>query len=59
VLSAAIIARVTESNSAADVNARDAAIVASIPVQCGANIETIRKALCSAGQVARWARGSI
>jgi ribonucleoside-diphosphate reductase alpha chain len=35
-----------KSNSAADVNARDAAIVCSIALQFGADIETIRKALC-------------
>jgi ribonucleoside-diphosphate reductase alpha chain len=35
-----------KSNSAADVNARDAAIVTSIAIQFGADIETIRKALC-------------
>lgn len=34
-----------KSNSAADVNARDAAIVTSIARQFGADIETIRKAL--------------
>jgi ribonucleoside-diphosphate reductase alpha chain len=35
-----------KSNSAADTNARDSAIVCSIALQCGAKIETIRKALC-------------
>jgi hypothetical protein len=35
-----------KANSAADVNARDAAIVTSIAIQFGADIETIRKALC-------------
>jgi ribonucleoside-diphosphate reductase alpha chain len=35
-----------KSNSAADTNARDGAIVCSIALQCGAEIETIRKALC-------------
>jgi hypothetical protein len=35
-----------KSNSAADVNARDAAIVCSIALQFGADLETIRKALC-------------
>jgi hypothetical protein len=35
-----------KSNSAADTNARDAAIVFSIAVQCGADVETIRKTLC-------------
>ena len=33
-------------NSAADVSARDSAIVCSIALQFGADIETIRKALC-------------
>jgi hypothetical protein len=42
-----------KSNSAADTNARDSAIVASIALQCGADLETIRKAL------GRWARRSI
>jgi len=35
-----------KSNSAADVNARDSAIAASLALQYGADIETIRKALC-------------
>jgi hypothetical protein len=35
-----------KSGSAADVNARDAAIACSIALQCGADLETIRKALC-------------
>ena len=35
-----------KSNSAADTNARDSAIVCSIALQYGADIETIRKALC-------------
>jgi hypothetical protein len=35
-----------KSNSAADVNARDAAIVFSIAVQEGADPEVIRRALC-------------
>jgi ribonucleoside-diphosphate reductase alpha chain len=35
-----------KSNSAADTNARDAAITFSIAIQHGADIETIRKALC-------------
>ena len=35
-----------KSNSAADVNARDSAIVCSIAIQFGADVETIRKALC-------------
>jgi ribonucleoside-diphosphate reductase alpha chain len=41
-----------KSNSAADTNARDSAIVCSIALQCGADVETIRKALCrdSAGR---------
>jgi len=34
-----------KSDSAADVNARDAAIILSIALQFGADIETIRKAL--------------
>ena len=34
-----------KSNSSADVNARDAAIVFSIAVQCGADPEVIRRAL--------------
>jgi len=34
-----------KSNSAADANARDAAIVCSIALQCGADIGTIRRAL--------------
>jgi hypothetical protein len=35
-----------KSNSAADTNARDSAIVCSIALQCGADLETIRMALC-------------
>jgi hypothetical protein len=35
-----------KSNSAADTSARDSAIVCSIALQCGADIETIRKARC-------------
>jgi hypothetical protein len=35
-----------KSNSQADTNARDSAIVCSIALQFGADIETIRKALC-------------
>ncbi len=35
-----------KSGSAADVNARDAAIAASFALQHGADVETIRKALC-------------
>jgi len=34
-----------KSNSAADTNARDSAIVFSIAVQCGADTEVIRRAL--------------
>ena len=34
-----------KSNSAADVNARDAAIACSIAMQFGADVETIRRAL--------------
>jgi ribonucleoside-diphosphate reductase alpha chain len=37
-------------NSAADVNARDAAIATSIALQGGADFETIRKALCRDSQ---------
>ena len=35
-----------KSNSAADTNARDAAITFSIAVQHGADVDTIRRALC-------------
>jgi hypothetical protein len=35
-----------KSNSAADVSARDAAITFSIALQHGADLETIRRALC-------------
>jgi hypothetical protein len=35
-----------KSGSDADTAARDAAITCSIALQCGADIETIRKALC-------------
>jgi hypothetical protein len=35
-----------KTNSSADTNARDIAIVASLALQYGADIETIRKALC-------------
>jgi hypothetical protein len=35
-----------KSNSAADTNARDAAITFSIAIQHGADINTIRRALC-------------
>jgi hypothetical protein len=35
-----------KSNSAADTNARDAAITFSIAVQHGADLEVIRRALC-------------
>ena len=35
-----------KSNSVADINARDAAIVFSIAVQHGADVEVIRRALC-------------
>lgn len=54
-LSAAIIARVTESNSAAAVNARDAAIVASIPSNVAPTSRRSARrcvAIASAGQVA-------
>ena len=39
-----------KSNSAADVNARDAAITFSIAVQHGADPEVIRRALCRDAQ---------
>jgi hypothetical protein len=39
-----------KSNSAADVNARDAAITFSIAVQHGADPEVIRRALCRDSQ---------
>jgi hypothetical protein len=39
-----------KSNSAADTNARDAAIVFSFAVQFGADPEAIRKALCRDSQ---------
>jgi hypothetical protein len=39
-----------KSNSAADCNARDAAITFSIAVQHGADPESIRQALCRDGQ---------
>jgi hypothetical protein len=39
-----------KSNSAADTNARDVAIVGSIAFQHGADLETIRNALCRDGQ---------
>jgi hypothetical protein len=35
-----------KANSQADTNARDSAIVCSIALQCGADIKTIRRALC-------------
>jgi ribonucleoside-diphosphate reductase alpha chain len=35
-----------KAGSAADVDARDAAIAASIALQFGADLQTIRKALC-------------
>jgi hypothetical protein len=35
-----------KAGSAADTNARDSAIVCSLALQCGANIGTIRAALC-------------
>ena len=40
----------SKSNSAADTNARDAAITFSIAVQHGADPEVIRRALCRDGQ---------
>jgi hypothetical protein len=39
-----------KSNSAADTNARDAAIVTSIAIQFGADLKTIRRALCRDSQ---------
>src|SRR5437764_13962046 len=39
-----------KSNSAADTNARDSAIVCSIALQYGADPETIRRALCRDSQ---------
>jgi hypothetical protein len=39
-----------KTNSHADTAARDAAIVCSLALQHGANIETIRKALCRDSQ---------
>jgi hypothetical protein len=36
--------------SAVDTAARDSAIMASIALQCGAELETIRKALCRDGR---------
>jgi hypothetical protein len=39
-----------KSNSAADTNARDSAIVCSIALQWGADVEVIRKALCRDSQ---------
>ena len=39
-----------KNNSHADTNARDAAIVFSIAVQCGADPEVIRRALCRDSQ---------
>ena len=40
----------SKSNSASDTNARDAAITFSIAVQHGADVETIRHALCRNSQ---------
>jgi ribonucleoside-diphosphate reductase alpha chain len=34
-----------KSNSAADTNARDSAVVCSIALQCGADVDSIRRAL--------------
>jgi ribonucleoside-diphosphate reductase alpha chain len=39
-----------KSGSSADTNARDAAITCSLALQFGAELETIRKALCRDGQ---------
>jgi hypothetical protein len=41
-----------KSNSSADTAARDRAIVCSIALQCGADLESIRRALCSARRTA-------
>jgi hypothetical protein len=41
-----IFLRNHKSNSAADTNARDSAIVCSIALQFGADLDTIRNALC-------------
>ncbi len=38
-----------KATSDSDTNARDAGIVASIAFQCGADVETIRRALCRDG----------
>jgi hypothetical protein len=52
-----------KSNSAADTNARDSAIVCSMALQCGADAETIRRALCCdsegrpSGLEAGWPKG--
>jgi hypothetical protein len=45
-----------KAGSHADTAARDSAIVCSIALQFGADIETIRKALCRDGQCFRTAR---
>jgi hypothetical protein len=39
-----------KSNSATDTGARDSAIITSIALQCGADLESIRKALCRVSQ---------
>ena len=39
-----------KTNSQADTNARDSAIVFSIAIQCGADVEAIRQALCRDSQ---------
>src|SRR5258705_11605664 len=39
-----------KANSAADVNARDAAIALSLALQHGADVEVLRRALCRDGQ---------
>jgi hypothetical protein len=39
-----------KAGSAVDTAARDCAIVCSIGLQCGADIETVRKALCRDGR---------
>ena len=43
-----------KSNSAADTSARDSAIVFSIAVQCGVNLEVIRRALSRNSQGHVW-----
>jgi hypothetical protein len=45
-----IFLNIAKDGSAADVNARDSAIVCSIALQYGADPETIRRALCRDSQ---------